>query len=131
MLRAVLSHRTIGILLGIAAFTTFTAMGYIEAAIPFGIAFALIGLKEIDTTPRKNTVYTFIWFFIACFLSTQVSQCFADTHIGLVIIAHWRNFVAELLMLATFPLLLLATILFLVMILSKKAITALLGRVGT
>ena len=108
MLRAVLSHRTIGILLGIAAFTTFTAMGYIEAAIPFGIAFALIGLKEIDTTPRKNTVYTFIWFFIACFLSTQVSQCFADTHIGLVIIAHWRNFVAELLMLATFPLLLLA-----------------------
>lgn len=83
-------------------------MGYIVAAIPFGIAFVLIGRKNIDVPPQKNTTYTFIWFFIACFLSTQVSQSFADTHIGLVIIAHWRNFIAELLMLATFPLLLLA-----------------------
>ncbi len=83
-------------------------MGYIVAAIPFGIAFVLIGRKNIDVPPQKNTIYTFIWFFIACFLSTQVSQSFADTHIGLVIIAHWRNFIAELLMLATFPLLLLA-----------------------
>ncbi|MBR1746170.1 MAG: hypothetical protein IJ734_09445, partial [Fibrobacter sp.] len=83
-------------------------MGYIVAGIPFGIAFALIGCKKFETTPQKNTTYTFIWFFIACFLSTQVSQSFADTHIGLVIIAHWRNFIAELLMLATFPLLLLA-----------------------
>lgn len=102
------SRRFIGIVLGIVAFSTFTAMGYIEAAIPFGIAFAFIGHKEIDTTPQKNTIFTFIWFFLACFLCTQVSQSFADTHIGLVIIAHWRNFVAELLMLATFPLLLLA-----------------------
>lgn len=108
MLRAILSHRSIGIILGIAAFVTFTAMGYIVAAIPFGIAFVLIGRKNIDVPPQKNTIYTFIWFFIACFLSTQVSQSFADTHIGLVIIAHWRNFIAELLMLATFPLLLLA-----------------------
>ena len=83
-------------------------MGYIVAAIPFGIAFVLIGRKNIDVPPQKNTIYTYIWFFIACFLSTQVSQSFADTHIGLVIIAHWRNFIAELLMLATFPLLLLA-----------------------
>lgn len=83
-------------------------MGYLVAAIPFGLVFALLGFVKIDAEPRKNTIYTFIWFFIACFLSTQVSQSFADTHIGLVIIAHWRNFVAELLMLATFPLLLLA-----------------------
>lgn len=108
MLRAYLTHRNIGIALGTIAFLTFTAMGYIVAGIPFGIAFALIGCKKFETTPQKNTTYTFIWFFIACFLSTQVSQSFADTHIGLVIIAHWRNFIAELLMLATFPLLLLA-----------------------
>lgn len=102
------SRRTISIALGIIAFCTFTAMGYIVAAIPFGIAFVLLSFVKIDAEPKKNATYTFIWFFIACFLSTQVSQSFADTHIGLVIIAHWRNFVAELLMLATLPLLLLA-----------------------
>ena len=101
-------RRASSIALGISAFITFTIMGYLVAAIPFGLVFALLGFVKIDAEPRKNTIYTFIWFFIACFLSTQVSQSFADTHIGLVIIAHWRNFVAELLMLATFPLLLLA-----------------------
>lgn len=81
-------------------------MGYMAAAIPFGLVFILLGFVKIDASPRKNTVYTFIWFFLACFLSTQVSQSFADTHIGLVIIKHWRNFIAEMLMLAALPLLL-------------------------
>lgn len=102
------SHKNVCISLGVAAFITFTAMGYIVAGVPFGIAFFLLGFKNIDVEPGKNTIYTFIWFFLACFLSTQVSQSFADTHIGLAIIEHWRNVAAETLMLAALPLLLLA-----------------------
>lgn len=102
------SHKNVCISLGVAAFITFTAMGYIVAGVPFGIAFFLLGFKDIDVEPGKNTIYTFIWFFLACFLSTQVSQSFADTHIGLAIIEHWRNVAAETLMLATLPLLLFA-----------------------
>lgn len=102
------SHKNVCISLGVAAFITFTAMGYIVAGVPFGIAFFLLGFRDIDVEPRKNTIYTFIWFFLACFLSTQVSQSFADTHIGLAIIEHWRNVAAETLMLAALPLLLFA-----------------------
>lgn len=102
------SHKNVCISLGVAAFITFTAMGYIVAGVPFGIAFFLLGFKDIDVEPGKNTIYTFIWFFLACFLSTQVSQSFADTHIGLAIIEHWRNVAAETLMLAALPLLLFA-----------------------
>lgn len=102
------SHKNVCISLGVAAFITFTAMDYIVAGVPFGIAFFLLGFKDIDVEPGKNTIYTFIWFFLACFLSTQVSQSFADTHIGLAIIEHWRNVAAETLMLAALPLLLFA-----------------------
>ena len=49
MLRAYLTHRNTGIALGTIAFLTFTAMGYIVAGIPFGIAFALIGCKKFET----------------------------------------------------------------------------------
>lgn len=102
------SHKNVCISLGVAAFITFTAMDYIVAGVPFGIAFFLLGFKDIDVEPGKNTIYTFIWFFLACCLSTQVSQSFADTHIGLAIIEHWRNVAAETLMLAALPLLLFA-----------------------
>lgn len=104
----IFSRHFISVILGITSFATFTAMGYIVAAIPFGIAFILLGFKKVEAPPRKNAIYTFVWFFLACFLSTQVSQSFADTHIGLAIIEHWRNVAAETLMLASLPLLLFA-----------------------
>lgn len=101
-------HFIFGILLGIASFVTFAITGHIIAGISFGVPFILFGFLKVSGSPRTNSICTYIWLFLACVLSTQVSQSFADTHIGLVITTNWKNFVAEVLMLSALPLLLFA-----------------------
>ena len=73
-----------------------------------GLGCVLLGLLNVRVSSRKNTVFTFIWFFLAILSIAQVSQMIVDCHIGTVFMSNWKNFASEMLLPMTLPLILFA-----------------------
>lgn len=96
----------IGVILGGTVFSTLAMMGHVLGGILMGLGCILLGFFNVRVSSRKNTVFTFIWFFLALLFTAQISQMIVDCHIGTVFMSNWKNFASEMLLPMTLPLLL-------------------------